>query len=59
MLFSGKNHIDVLSHYTELAITFVIHLSIAIMRHGTYYETPAKILLFAFLNCILLCNHIR
>ena len=36
VLFSGKN-IDVLSYYIELAITFVIHLNVAIMRHGIYY----------------------
>ena len=35
-------HIDVLFHYIELAITFVIHLSVAIMRHGSYYETYTK-----------------
>ena len=43
MLFSGKKHIDVPSRYIELA-TFVIHLNVAIMRHGTYYETPTKFL---------------
>ena len=42
MPFSGKKHIDVLSRY--IVITFVIHLNVAIMRHGTYYETPTKIL---------------
>ena len=38
MQFSVKN-IDVLSRYIELAITFVAHFNVAIMRHGTYYET--------------------
>ena len=41
MLFSGKKHIDVPSRDIEL---FVIHLNVAIMRHGTYYETPTKFL---------------
>ena len=49
MLFSvTEGHIDVPSRYIELAITFVIRLNVAVMRHGTYYETPTKILLFAF-----------
>ena len=58
MLFSGKKHIDVPSCYIELAITFVIHLNVAIMRHGTYYETPTKNFVVCILNSILLCNHI-
>ena len=41
MLFSSKN---IFTFYIELAITFVIHLSVAIMRHGTHYETSTKIL---------------
>ena len=40
--------IDVLSRYIELAIAFVIHLNVAIMRHGAYYETYTKILQFVF-----------
>ena len=34
----------------ELAITFVIHLYAAIMKHGAYYETPTEILQFGFLT---------
>ena len=37
MLFSGKKHIDVPSRYIELAITFVIHLNVAIMRHLQHF----------------------
>ena len=40
MLFSNKKYIGVQSHYIDLAINFVTHLIVAIMRHGTYYETP-------------------
>ena len=40
-------HVDVLSHYNS---TFVTHLIVAIMRHGTYYETPTENLQFAFLT---------
>ena len=43
-------HINVLSscYNIDLATTFVIHLNEAIMRHGTYYETPTKICSFPF-----------
>ena len=28
------------SHCIDLAISSFTHLTVAIMRHGTYYETP-------------------
>ena len=34
----------------ELAITFVIHLYAAIMKHGAYYEKPTEILQFGILT---------
>ena len=64
MLFSVKRHIDVQSCFIELVITFVIHLNVAIMRYGTYYETwyllsdTYKNVVVCISNSILLYNHI-